>query len=78
MWRCDLCGKLNSTGADRCHGCESRAPASVNIPYLPPDRAMLSVAESRPCMQLARKAAEELSLDSEHPTGAAVIKAYGP
>ncbi len=27
MWRCETCGKLNSTGADRCHGCDDRAPA---------------------------------------------------
>lgn len=47
---------------------------SMTIPYLPPDREILYVTVSHPYMQLARKAAKELSLDLEHPTGAVAIK----
>ena len=46
----------------------------MNMPYLPSDREVLYVPETDHYMQKARKAAEELSLDSEHPTGAVVIK----
>jgi len=46
----------------------------MRFPYLPPDRIILYVEGSNRYMQMARKVADELSLDTEHPTGAVVVK----
>ena len=46
----------------------------MKLPYLPPNRVILYVLETDKWMHLAHEAAKELSLDSEHPTGAVVVK----
>jgi len=46
----------------------------VIMPYLPSNREIKYVPDTNKYMQSAHKAAEELSLDSEHPTGAVVVK----
>ena len=44
------------------------------LPYLPEGRTILYVGEENTFLQMAKEAAEELSLDPEHPTGAVVVK----
>ncbi len=44
------------------------------LPFLPEGRAISYVSENNEFMQAARKAAEDLSLDKKHRTGAVIVK----
>lgn len=46
----------------------------MELPYLPKGRIILYVPENNEFMMAAKKAAQELSLDPEHPTGAVLVQ----
>lgn len=47
---------------------------TIKYPYLPSDRTILFVSLDNPFMQLAKKICEERSTDTNHGTGAVVVK----
>lgn len=48
--------------------------SAPTLPYLPPGREIRYVPADHPGMACARQAAQEQSLDPEHPTGAAIFR----